>query len=52
MDDLLIKVEEFAKESGEKEGGNGMTIMMPMQNPQPPCVGGTQSVNPTVMMMN
>ena len=53
MDDLLVKVEEFAEKAGEGgKDSNGMTIMMPMQNPQPPCVGGTQSVNPTVMMMN
>lgn len=50
MDDLLVKVEEFAEKAGEggKEG-NGMTVMMPMQNPQPPCVA-SGTVNPIVMM--
>lgn len=38
MDDLLVKVEEFAEKAGEGgKDSNGMTIMMPMQNPQPPC---------------
>jgi len=43
MDDLLVKVEEFAEKAGDgdKDKG-GMTIMMPMQNPQPPCSGQNQ----------
>ena len=38
MDALLVKIEEFAEKAGDgdKDKG-GMTIMMPMQNPQPPC---------------
>ena len=32
MDDLLVKVEEFAEKAGEGgKDSNGMTIMMPMQ---------------------
>lgn len=45
MDDVLIKVEEFGEKAGEggKDGG-GMTIMMPAQNPQPPCMSSGQGM--------